>query len=44
MLAVERRNKIDFIEKEPIKICLNGIRIEYIKIDLFDNTLTFKVE
>ena len=36
--GVERRNKIDFIEKEPIKICLNGIRIEYIKIDLFGET------
>ena len=33
--GVERRNKIDFIEKEPIKLYLNGIRIEYIKIDLF---------
>ena len=33
--GVERRNKINFIEKEPIKLYLNGIRIEYIKIDLF---------
>ena len=36
--GVERRNKIDFIEKEPIKICLNGIRIEYISINVFRET------
>ena len=33
--GVERRNKIIFIENKPMRLYLNGMRIEYININLF---------